>query len=185
MEPVNQDRTTPVEHDSNRDEEWGQDKGKDIDYQRREWHAQRIGWAVMVLLVLAALLGLLGGSGPYATARVESSDGSLEAHYMRLERHHAPGRLTVKVDPAFVEAGEVRLWLEADYAQVLEIQSIVPEPESTELGTDRVIYVFTVGDVAGETEITFSYEHDGLWRHQAQLGLENGAPVAFSQFVFP
>ncbi|WP_324277336.1 hypothetical protein [Blastococcus brunescens] len=30
-------------------------------FQRREWKAERIGWVLMVLLVVAALVGLLGG----------------------------------------------------------------------------------------------------------------------------
>jgi len=174
-----------VEDGPGRHDEHLLDAGVDIDFQRREWTVQRIGWAAMALLVLAALLGLLGSAGPLATAEKTASDGSLAVSYQRLERHHAPGRFTVDVAPAFVEAGEVRLWLDADYVRVLEIQSIVPEPESVELGADRVIYAFTVREGSGSMEITFFYEHDGYWQQDAQLGLTNGVPVTFGQFVFP
>ena len=173
------------ERESPRGDEQVLDEGRDIAYQRREWTAQRVGWAVMALLVLAAGIGALGSSGPAATAETGASDGSLRVRYARLERHHAPSRMVIDVAPRFAESGEVRLWLDIGYAQQLSLESIVPEPESVEVEPERVVYVFAAGDASGPLEITFLYEHDGFWWQVAQLGLTDGAPVEFGQFVFP
>jgi hypothetical protein len=35
---------------------------EELEFQRRDWMAQRVGWTVMALVVVVALLGLLGGS---------------------------------------------------------------------------------------------------------------------------
>lgn len=40
---------------------------EDLDFQRRMWRLQQIGWALLVLVVVAALLGLFG-KGPLSRA---------------------------------------------------------------------------------------------------------------------
>jgi hypothetical protein len=177
--------SNPVEPGLGREDQRSFDMGEDIAYQHREWTAQRIGWLVMALFVLAALLGLLGSMGPLASAYAEASDGSIGVNYMRLERHHAPARLVVEVSPESVVDGEVRLWMDADYLTSLGLQSIVPEPDSVELGAERITYVFTVSEGDGPMEITFQYEHHGFWRQEVQLGLVHGTSLEFSQFIFP
>lgn len=177
--------SAPVEYGPERQGQRALDTGEDIAYQRREWIAQRIGWFVMTLLVVAALLGLLGSMGPLASAHSEASDGSIGVSYMRLERHHAPARLVVEVAPESAINEEVRLWIDAEYVKTLGLQSIVPEPDSVELGAERITYVFPVGEGDGPMEITFQYEHEGFWRQDIQLGLVDGASVEFYQFIFP
>jgi hypothetical protein len=74
---------------------------QDLNYQRREWRIQRLGWVVMRLVILAALLGLLG-NGPLSKASVTATDGSLRLDYHRCWHYrnpmtleiHAPGGAT-------------------------------------------------------------------------------------------
>ena len=159
--------------------------GRAIEFQRKEWAAQRIGWAVMGLLVLLALAGLLGGGGPLADAEAAAADSSVRVRYLRLDHHLGPGELRVEIAPEFVSAGEVRLWVDRSYIDGLDLESIVPEPDQVQLEPDRVVYVFTVGEGRGPLNVSFSYRHEGYWRDRAELGLVNGEPVEFSQFVLP
>ena len=48
--------------------------GQDLDFQRREWAVQRVGWGAMALVILAALLGLFGSSGPLSRAATNAAD---------------------------------------------------------------------------------------------------------------
>ena len=159
--------------------------GRDIEFQRKEWRAQRIGWVVMALIVIGAMVGVLGNSGPVARASRTAGDGSFEVHYYRLERHHGPGELSVEVAPEAVQDGEVRLWLDRDFVVRAEIQRVVPEPDRVAIEPDRVIYVFAAGEQPGPLTIAFSYEHDGYWLEQGRLGLVDGETVEFSLFLFP
>lgn len=159
--------------------------GRDIDFQRKEWTVQRIGWAVMLLIVVLAVLGLLGSSGPLARAERETADGSLEVSYLRLDHHHGEGDLTVEVAPEFVENGEIRVWIDRDFASRLAINRVVPEPESVEIEPERVVYIFAVGDQSSPLTVAFAYEHDGFWLEKGRLGLVNGEAVELTQFVFP
>lgn len=159
--------------------------GRDIEFQQMEWLVQRIGWAVMVLIVVGAAVGVLGNSGPLAEASRTAGDGSFEVHYHRLDRHHGPGKLTVEVAPEAVRDGEVRLWVDRDFVDRAGIKRVVPEPESVEIEPERVVYVIAVGEHGGPLSISLSFEHDGYWRERARLGLVNGDAVEFTQFLFP
>lgn len=159
--------------------------GEDISYQRREWVVQRVGWVVMALIVVAALFGLLGESGPFAEAELRAADGSLQVHHVRIAHHHAPAALTITVAPDLVEGGELRLWIDAAYARTLDIQSIIPEPESVEVGPERIVYTFAVADWKGSLTIVYHYEQESYWWKRGHLGIEGGAAVELVQFVFP
>jgi protein-L-isoaspartate(D-aspartate) O-methyltransferase len=160
-------------------------EGRDIEYEQREWVAQRVAWVVMLLLVVAALLGLLGAPGLLGEARTTASDGSIKLEYDRISRFHAPTRLVIDVSPDFVDNGEIQLWVDAGYAEGLTIESIAPEPESTDLEPGRIVYTFTVSDPDVPLRISLRYVHDSYWRAEAAMGLVNGEPVTFSHIVLP
>jgi hypothetical protein len=160
-------------------------EGRDIAYERREWVAQRVAWVVMLLLVVAAILGLLGSSGLLGMASSTAPDGSIEVIRERVGRYHAPTELIIEVSPGAIEQGEVRVWLDADYADGLTIDSIMPEPESSELEPGRIVYTFPVSEPGAPLRITLHYEHDTYWRSEAEMGLVNGETVSFTHIVLP
>jgi hypothetical protein len=63
----------------------GTEIDQDLEFQRRIWKLQRVAWAVMALVVLAAVLGLLGpGVLGMATAGGRSSPLWLEYDHFGL-----------------------------------------------------------------------------------------------------
>jgi hypothetical protein len=158
--------------------------GHNIEYQRREWVIQRIGWMAMLLPLVAAFHGLLG-NGPLTDAPASSSDGAVTIEYFRIARHHQPRTLSVTVAPDVVENGEVKIWIDRAYADQFGLQNIVPDPDSADVEPDRVIYTFTTGQANGPLTVTFSYNHDGFWRQHGRVGLIGGPTISFTQFLFP
>jgi hypothetical protein len=66
-----------------------------LGFQRRFWVAERIGWLIMVGLLLAALLGLLGAGGLLGTAERQVEGVSVTwARFQRLGRA-APLHITL------------------------------------------------------------------------------------------
>jgi hypothetical protein len=104
--------------------------------QRREWTIQRIGWVVMVLLALAALLGLFGG-GPFSEGTAGDRDGPLWVEYPRFARLQAPAELRLHVGSEAVPGNEARVWLDRDFIENVQIQHITPEPDRVELGRNN------------------------------------------------
>jgi hypothetical protein len=55
---------------------------EDMPMQQRVWRFERVGWYVLVAIVLLALAGLFG-NGPLSDAEVVSQDGRVRVEYQR------------------------------------------------------------------------------------------------------
>jgi hypothetical protein len=156
---------------------------QELDYQQREWKAQRVGWAVMLLIILATLLGLFG-RGPLSRASIGGDPLKLE--YERFTRHASPTQLTVHLAPGVAgKDGKARVRLRRDYMQGVRIEHITPEPESVEASEDALEYVFEVADPSHPVTAVFQLEADKMWSRSGHIALGDGQPLRFTQFVFP
>ncbi len=158
---------------------------QDLVQQRRDWRVQRIGWAVMGLILLAACLGLFG-HGPLSRATAGDGGGPLQAEYERFCRLQTATTLRLRIQPAAVRDGRARLWLDRDYLNAVSLGAVVPEPERVEVGSDRIMYEFAV-DESGEGPAVVSFELEpqrpGLLRGAA--GLEDGPSIPLRMWVHP
>ena len=157
---------------------------EDPAYQRREWVFERVGWAVMALLVLAALLGLLG-PGPLSSTSVSDGGGASRVEYDRFLHHHAPTTLHGQVAGDAARAGELRLWVDLEYLAAVEVQQITPRPDHVEAGSDRHLFVFRVAEPDRPTRVTFRLEPDRIGWLAGRMGVGDGAPARFRQLVYP
>jgi hypothetical protein len=157
---------------------------QDIDFQQREWRIQRVAWIVMFCILVAAVVGLFG-HGPTASATRTDAGGRLQIDYDRFDRIHAPTRFRIRLGAGTAVNGEVRLWVARTYLDRVDVRSIVPEPESTEAGADRVIFVFGTDDPDRPAVVTFHFEHDRIGLARGEVGLIDGPTIAFRQVVYP
>ena len=157
---------------------------QDLDFQRRDWRAQRVGRIAMGALVVAALFGAFG-DGPLSSARVRSSDGLLQVDYDRIVRHSASQRLQVHVGPRTPGDSVVDLWIAQDYMHGLKVGEISPEPVQTRAGDQRLIYRFHLADPSRAADVVFQVDADRLWSRRGAIGLVNGDSVPLRQFVLP
>jgi hypothetical protein len=151
--------------------------------QRKHWRTERIGWCVMALTVLAETLGAFGG-GPLSKATA-GSDGPLTLEYERLSRMTRSTSLRVHVDPAAAAGGEVRIWLGRGYLNGVDVERITPPPLGVQVGTNRQTNMFGTRHVSGPLEITFGLRPRAIGTLRGEAGLDGGAPIRFSQFIFP
>jgi hypothetical protein len=154
-------------------------------HQRREWVAERIGWGIMALLIVAALLGVLG-PGPVSGAVAGSPGGPLWIEYNRFERHQARSTLRIHVGPG--TGDPVRLTVGREFSDQVDIRRINPEPVSTEAAPDRLVYTFERRDPSQPATVIYAFEHSTMGRMHIRIGLDRGGPAAqleFSQYVYP
>ncbi len=159
---------------------------QDIGFQRRFWAIQRIGWLVVMALVVAAILGLLGPGllSTGAKATNENANLSIEEHE-RFVRYMSPTELRMQLDPGAATEGEARVWLDRKYMEGFQVQHVTPQPESVEAGPDAYTYVFAVEELDQPTAVTFNLQPQKIGVLQGQAGLEGEEPVSFTQFVYP
>lgn len=157
---------------------------QDLTFEQRSWRVQRVGWTVFSLILLAALLGLLGGPGPLSS-RTAGEDSPFQVTYEGFARHNGPTKLTFQLQPGAVAGDEVRVWLSSQYLESIQIERIEPEPNEIALSDDRVTYVFPLSDAGAGGRIVLHILPQTLGRREVRLGIEGGPEHSFTQFVFP
>lgn len=153
---------------------------KTMPFQRREWVVQRIGWALVALILLGGLLGLFG-RGPLAQRT--SANPALQVEYEWLTRRDSQTtwKLTPLVPPV---DGKYRVALDANWAQHFRIHAIQPEPVSAQLADGRWVYVFEARDVR-DLPIVFHVEAGRMGALEGSISLNDSAPLQIAQFIYP
>jgi hypothetical protein len=156
---------------------------QDIGHHRRRWLFQRVGFVAMALFILAAFVGLLG-PGPLSHKRIVAPDSSFSVDYRRFEHRESATELRVSIPP---KAGEEKVALQVarSFADRIELDHVVPEPESVELGDEFMTFRFRRSSLGVGGEVAFDYEYESMGGIDARIGLEGGPMVAFRQFVYP
>jgi hypothetical protein len=157
---------------------------EDLTFENRQWGAERVGWLVMLAVVIAALLGAFG-RGPLSKKSRQASDASLSIDYDRFGRLEAQTDVKLHIAEGAVSDGELRLWLDRAYLAKFEIREINPEPERIDLSTDRATLVYRVSGQKGPLNVNLNLEPIEMGAVKGAVGVEGSAPVDFDQFVYP
>lgn len=158
---------------------------EDLNFQRASWKVQRVGWVVMILLAFAALAGLFGG-GPLSHAVAGNLSSGIALEYERFTRLNAPQTIAFEIAPAGMESDSVaRVWIDRAWIDSNQINEISPQPASSELDADRIVYTFKVSPSPAPLRVRFNLENRAVGRVRGRAGLVNGAVLSFSQFAYP
>jgi hypothetical protein len=155
---------------------------QDLAFERREWAVQRLGWVIVLLMLVAGLAGLLG---PGALSRVETSAGPLTIAYERFVRKRAPTELHVTLGPGAAANGVAAIWFDQAYLSKIAIEHVVPEPLETEAAADGLIFRFSLANPEHASEIVFDVEPAEPGASRGRVGLVDGSDVVVDQFIYP
>ena len=151
-----------------------------LEFHRREWRIQRVGWAFIAAFLLLALAGLFGG-GPLSHARSGGDeDGSIE--YERFTRSGAPTTLTI-TPAAAAGRGVKSVAMSASYLQAFRIEQVLPQPSGMRRDAERFVYEFASS--SPNAPIVFLLHPDALGRHTATVVIDAGQPLTLSKFTYP
>lgn len=157
---------------------------QDPDFQRRCWRVQRIGWIVMALLALSALLGLFG-RGPFSHALIRDPSIPLSVEYERFGRYQSPLTLSLHLNAGASGDREVRLWFSQDFLRDVHIQSITPQPDRADLSPSGTIYVFGIAQPNPGGDVTVHFEARTIGALSGKVGLVESRAIAFTQWIYP
>lgn len=156
---------------------------EDMEFQRRSWMVQRVGWAMFAFVILLAALGLFG-DGILSNARAGQQEAGLLLEYPRFERFENEFQIKLHADEAAAAGGEIRVRLDQNYLDLVEIDSISPEPDSEIKDAEGITYIFKASEASPFTAHFYIIPRkpgplSGTFR------LQNGETVRFSQFIYP
>lgn len=151
-------------------------------HQRREWRVQRIGWALMALLLLAALLGLLG---PGPLSRTTAAAGALRVEYNRFEHMQAPSEMRIGLPADAVDGGTVRLRLSRAFVENVQLERIDPQPRANAADGDGFVYEFDTRQSRVPVDVIVRYQYQAFGRMPVRVAIEGGPAMSFEQWVYP
>ena len=157
---------------------------EDLEFQRRSWKAQRVGWMVMGLVALTALLGLFG-SGPLSSATAGDAGSPLRVEYERFARHAAPSLLRIHPSAGVVRDGQTRIQINRAWLDRVQVQQITPQPERVETAGEWVIYAFNATDPNHPGPIAYHVTMRRFGLILGRVGTDTGYEVSFHQYVYP
>lgn len=160
-----------------------QDYAKVMRHHRAAWRAERIGWGVMAILLVAAMLGLFG-DGPLSRARA-GSDRAFGIEYHRLVRSSAPSLYRVHVQPSMVRDGTLRLRIDRTLVDRMELESIVPAPEQETLGPGYTEFTFLLAPGARPAVIDLRYRPATFGVVRGRISIAGEHALAIEQFAYP
>lgn len=157
---------------------------EDIRFERRAWKFQRAGRIGLLVFLVLAFLGFTG-SGPLSNASATSSDNNLTVAYERIDRINSPSTFQFNVSPDLVSEGELQIWIDSDYLNLVKIDQISPEPDSVEVDSDRYVYTFKVSTELEPAPVSFQFlpEKPGILR--AHVGVVDGPEISLRKLVLP
>ena len=157
---------------------------ENLRFQRGEWIVQRIGWAVMVALVVAALVGVFGRGPASATTALDPS-GRLEVEYERFGRLESRSDLRIRIDRALFDEQEARIWIDHELIDHQQVTQITPEPQSVISGKSGYTIVLAVdpGDAQAKAVVHLIPLKPG--QYSGRIGVPGGPDVSMTQFVYP
>lgn len=157
---------------------------EDERFQRREWAAERAGWALMGMVVLAGLLGLLG-NGPLSAATERDPSGRLALSYQRFARNLGRTTLALQLAPEAAAAGVARVRFSQAYLRAVQVESVTPEPSSVSVEGGEVVYEFALPPAGQPVGVRMDLRPDRIGLQRGTVGLEGAEPLRFWQFTYP
>ncbi len=157
---------------------------QDLEFQQREWRAERAGWSALVFVIVLAGAGVFG-HGPVSWSTTSAPDGTLSLDYEEFGRRGGTQDLVIRVAASEAQSGKWAVDVDGKYAAGLVVQAVNPEPDSVESTDQSVRYTFSQQRSSASLEATFSMRPATLWSTTGRVSVPGGSSVVFRQFFFP
>ena len=149
---------------------------QDLDFQRR-WHTvQRVGRVIFVLLLAAAVAGVFG-TGPVSHA--SASGPAFSVTYDRFLRTTQSSSL--QVSPSTQHGGGGTIAVASAYADAIDVSDVTPQPDSETATADRILLSYQQR-LPAQVKIGVFPQTIGV--HRATIWVR-GQPLSFRQVVWP
>ena len=150
---------------------------EDLEFQRKEWLAQRFGIGCIAVLVIGAALGFTGLGGPVSHAGAGAPGGPLYIEYDRFVRRGA--KATMKLHFHSDPPGFIQFWVSAPYLEEVILDSVAPAPQTVTVEGSR--HVYTIRAASPDVTVTVAMEHQTYGVLDAEVGIVGGESVSFRQ----
>jgi hypothetical protein len=154
----------------------GMEIDEGLDFHIKAWKIQPIAWSVIGLFVLAGVLGLFGTG---LLSKTSKQQGKVVIKYERFFRFGTPMKLEVRDGTG---APETKIIFPTAYLSRFSIQSIVPQPDETEISGGLMTYSFNSGTPGRQVFFYLEPQQPGTSEGAVRVNKEQ---IYLSQFIYP
>lgn len=145
-----------------------------LELHKKGWVIQRVGWVLIFLFVLSALLGVFG-EGPLSSKAI--SVGDIKASYDRFGRFEHETAL--KFESTGVDISSISI--PQEYLNDFKISKIVPEPDDPVASGGYIHYTFRG---QGNRQITFYLAPIAFGNSKGIIKVNNHI-ISLTQTIYP
>jgi hypothetical protein len=158
------------------------DIDEDIVFEQKTWTVQRIGWVIMILIVLLALLGFTGRGGLFGINKriVQDNSQELQLEYEPFVRRGAGAEIRVELKAA--DTAQTRLNFSQSLLEKVRIEQVVPQPSQAQIDENGITYTFSGGERPAQYIFYLSPQKAGKLHTSLRAGRRE---ISFSQFIYP
>jgi hypothetical protein len=114
----------------------------EIDLHRKGWVIQKIGWAIILLTVIAASAGLFG-TGILSNKHITGKEGTVR--FERFVRFESPTELTIE---GRSNGENIEVVFPSSYFLGMELDKIQPAPTMQRIESGSIVYRFSTRENA-------------------------------------
>lgn len=156
---------------------------QDLQFQRRMWRIERVGWGAMAIILICAVMGLFG-NGPLS--RTTTQTGELFAvEYQRFGRYQAPMEMRLHLLAGFTKDDSLFFQLDRTFLSHVQIARITPQPALEQPTSDGIRFIYPVRVQDGSILVTISYQPEQIGMLKATLRADDTSPLSIRQFIYP
>ena len=160
-------------------------QGLEIDldrtFQEKMWVVERVGWALMFLIVVAALAGFTGVTGAASSARAEAAGAKID--HPRISRWQTADTLAVEFDAG--ATGKVEVLIPKAFTKVFAIEGVTPEPSKVTATPQGQLFEFELAGSSGKKTADFAIRAGRPAFPTRARGEVAGEPFEMSFAVLP
>lgn len=154
---------------------------EDIRLQRKVWRFQRVGWYVLLAVVILTLLGLFS-KGPLSSLKAASERGDLTVEYERF--HRSGGANSMVIQAVGLPGKEITVLISKAMIDGFSVESIQPQP-ATSMGTPEGLSLTVPADQQGRATLYLSWRSNGLGLFKSDISIVGGGHLPITQFIYP
>ncbi len=150
---------------------------EDLALHETGWIIQRIGWALMLVFLVCALLGLFG-NGTLSETKL-SAEGTT-VRYNKYLRSESDTELEIVTNDV---RGEIRVELSPDFIKLYKLDRLVPQPSSQKIQDGYTILEFSAN---GRANLAFFLTtREGVRGSVTNTLAINNTQFTLSHFIYP
>ncbi len=154
---------------------------EDMTYQLKVWRFERVGWYVLVLVVVMALAGVFS-RGWLSSREVRSEDGNIRVEYEMFHRNGSTNALKIMLNSNPDAA--VELQLAGEMLDGFSIETLQPQPLRSS-SSAQGLKLWLQPDRDGRATLYMTLRGDGLGLFRSQIATPGNHGVKLDQFIFP